>query len=81
MDRHPSGVEPGDYLIGLTEQHYCAIGLPDESLLKHAVSAIRLPGSNRLAFAAKVRVERDPIVHLGELAVHLLRLHLLLATL
>lgn len=37
-----AGVEPGDYLIGLNGTALLESVSPDESLLKHAVSAIRL---------------------------------------
>jgi hypothetical protein len=37
-----AGVEPGDYLIGLNGTALLQSVSPDESLLKHAVSAIRL---------------------------------------
>jgi hypothetical protein len=52
----PDGCRAGDFLTGLNGTALLQSISPDERLLQHAVSAIRLilPGANRLAFAAKV---------------------------
>jgi hypothetical protein len=64
-----AGVEPGDYLIGLNGTALLQSVSPDESLLKHAVSAIRLsPDPIVLHLQRRSRVGAGPYSTPGRVA-------------